>query len=154
MVKSMKGMKIMMQTIRSMGLFNVAVAFAFVFALVLFQLPVSAEDLEGTVISLDGKNVTIETEIVEGLSPVPGDSVDLMKLIKSSDGDELGLPIGQWQVTEVNGVFVEAVPLNVYSPPEINMTAVIHLSGGIEYEERKEKQEKSVWVPGSPRSPQ
>ena len=116
----------MIQTIRSMGLFSVTVAFVFILAL--FRLPASAEDLEGTVISVEGKNVTIETEIVEGLSPVPGDSVDLMKLLMSSDGDELGLPIGQWQVTEVNGVFVKAVPLNINSPPEINMTAVIHLS--------------------------
>ena len=151
-MNSLKGMKNMTRTIRSVGLFSVAVAF--VFALTLFRLPASAEDLEGTVISVDGKNVTIETEIVEGLSPVPGDSVDLMKLLMSSDGDELGLPIGQWQVTEVNGVFVKAVPLNINSPPEINMTAVIHLSREIEYEERKEKQKKSVWVPGSPRPPQ
>lgn len=142
----------MTRTIRSVGFFSVAVAF--VFALALFQLPVSAADLEGTVISMDGKNVTIETEIVEGLSPVPGDSVDLMKLLKSPDGNELKFSIGLWQVTEVNGVFVKAVPLNINSPPEINMTAVIHLSRGIEYEERKEKQKKSVWVPGSPRSPQ
>jgi hypothetical protein len=152
MLNSLKGMKIMTRTIRSVGFFSVAVAF--VFALALFQLPVSAADLEGTVISMDGKNVTIETEIVEGLSPVPGDSVDLMKLLKSPDGNELKFSIGLWQVTEVNGVFVKAVPLNINSPPEINMTAVIHLSRGIEYEERKEKQKKSVWVPGSPRSPQ
>lgn len=142
----------MIQTIRSMGLFSVTVAFVLILAL--FRLSASAEDPEGTVISVDGKNVTIETDIVEGLSPVPGDSVDLMKLLKSSDGDELELPIGQWQVTEVNGVFVKAVPLNINSPPEINMTAVIHLSKGIEYEERKEEQKKSVWVPGSPMSPQ
>ena len=62
MLNSWKGMKIMMQTIRSVGLFSVAVAF--VFALALFQLPASAADIEGTVISLDGKNVMIETEIV------------------------------------------------------------------------------------------
>lgn len=151
-MNSLKGIKLMIQTIRSMGLFSVTVAFVLILAL--FRLSASAEDPEGTVISVDGKNVTIETDIVEGLSPVPGDSVDLMKLLKSSDGDELELPIGQWQVTEVNGVFVKAVPLNINSPPEINMTAVIHLSKGIEYEERKEEQKKSVWVPGSPMSPQ
>ncbi|WP_415407923.1 hypothetical protein ACLHDG_05160 [Sulfurovum sp. CS9] len=144
--------KIMIQSIQNRKLFSITVAY--VFTLALFQLPASAEELGGTVIHVDEKNVTIETKIVEGLSPVPGDSVDLMKLLKSPDGDELGLPIGQWQVTEVNGVIVKAAPLNINSPPEINMTAVIHLSRGKKHKERKEEQKKSVWVPGSPRSPQ
>ena len=142
----------MTRTIRTMGLFSVTVAF--VLTLTLFRLPASAEDLEGTVISVDGKNVTIETEIVEGFSPVPGDSVDLMKLLRSPDGDELEFSIGLWQVTEVKGVFVKAVPLNANSPPKINMMAIIHLSGGMEREKRKAEHEKSVWVPGSPSSPQ
>lgn len=141
----------MTQTIRSVGLFSVAVAF--IFTLTLFRFPASAEDLEGTVISMDGKNVTIETEIVKGLSPAPGDSVDLMKLLRSPDGNELEFSIGLWQVTEVKGVFVKAVPLTNTGNPEINMMAVIHLSREMEYEEQKEEQE-SVWVPGSPRSPQ
>ncbi len=135
----------MTQTIRNMRLFSITIIF------VLFQLPVLAEELSGTVIHVDGENVTIKMKIVKGLSLVPGDSVDLMKLLKSPDGGELGLAIGQWQVTEVNGVIVKAAPLNINSPPEINMTAVIHLSSG---KKHKEEQKKSVWVPGSPKSPQ
>lgn len=138
----------MTQAIRSIRLFSIVIV------LVLFQLPVLAEELSGTVIHVDENNITIKTKIVEGLSPAPGDSVYLMKLLKSPDGGELGLPIGQWQVTEVNGVIVKAAPLNINSPPEINMTVVIHLSSGKKHKERKEEQKKSVWVPGSPRSPQ
>ncbi|MBW1787098.1 MAG: sel1 repeat family protein [Deltaproteobacteria bacterium] len=91
--------------------------------------PVLAMDLTGTVVSVNGMDVTIKVRLIEPFSPGVGDRVDL---IESADGGKAEFDIGDWRVTEVNGAVVKAEAVNALgvNPPKVNMKAVIHLSPG------------------------
>ena len=100
-----------------------------------------AEELKGTVIDVDGKTIRVETEIVEGLTPVVGDTVEV---IVSLGNGELEMPAGDWRTTKVNGAYVTAEATdNVHQPAERGMKAVVHLSRGRDF-----RSGPDVLVPG------
>ena len=97
----------------------------------LFMIPASAVamDLTGTVVSVNGLDVTIKILSVGPFSPAVGDKVDVIKV---EDGGRVEFDIGDWEVTEVDGKMVKAAAVNALgvNPPKVNMKAVIHLSPG------------------------
>jgi TPR repeat protein len=99
------------------------------FSISLSAHPVSATQLHGTVIAVDGIDVTIEVKLIEPYSPAVGDMVDL---IETADKGRVMFDIGDWKVTEVNGATVKAEAFNVTPEtfPKVNMKAVIRLSPG------------------------
>jgi len=101
------------------------------FFAIMFAFPVSllAGGLTGTVVSVNGLDVTIKIDSFGSFSPAVGDKVDVIKV---ADGGRVEFDIGDWEVTEVDGKMVKASAVNALgiNPPKVNMKAVIHLSPG------------------------
>ena len=94
----------------------------------LFAHPAEAADLQGTVIAVDGDDVTVRFEAAEALQPAVGDSLYVSEPA-NEDGNALGVP-GKWTVTEVRGDIVKARGSGLLAGhrPEMNMVATINVS--------------------------
>ena len=101
------------------------------FFAIMFAIPASvlAGGLTGTVVSVNGLDVTIKIDSFGPFSPAVGDRVDVIEV---ADGGKVEFDIGDWEVTEVDGKMVKAVAVNALgiNPPKVKMKAVIHLSPG------------------------
>ena len=98
------------------------------FVLVLMRLTSESAELKGTVIAVQGDDVTVKIESEGTLQPAVGDILNIMERA-NEEGNALGIP-GKWIITEVNGDIVKAEGKNLLAGlrPRVNMVAFIHIS--------------------------
>lgn len=109
------------------------------FILVLMRLPSEAAELQGTVIAIQGDEVTVKIDSSRILQPTVGDNLNIMER-PNEDGNALGIP-GDWVITEVTAGIVKAKGRNLVTGlrPQVNMQAFIQTSPGPAYAEDASK---------------
>jgi hypothetical protein len=107
---------------------KISVIISLFFVLVLMRLTSESAELKGTVIAVQGGDVTVKIESTGTLQPAIGDILNIMERA-NEEGNALGIP-GKWIITEVNGDIVKAEGKNLLAGlrPRVNMVAFIHIS--------------------------
>ena len=101
-----------------------------ILVLVLMRLTSESAELKGTVIAVQGDDVTVKVESAGALQPAVGDILNIMERA-NEEGNALGIP-GKWIITEVIGDIVKAEGENLLKGlrPKVNMQAFIHIPPG------------------------
>jgi len=99
-----------------------------IFALVAIQSPSEAAEFLGTIIAVQGNDVTVRIESAGKLQPAVGDVLSIMER-PNEQGNALSVS-GEWVITEIKRTIVKAVG-KILVPglrPKVNMQAFINIS--------------------------